>query len=89
MERQTDTVELRIALDEQIVRDLLWQALAPEALVISKSLDDAIAKQQELLGVSLDGYQLSGISITVEAGTTYAELSYTATQARANRSASS
>jgi hypothetical protein len=77
MEQQTDTVELRIALAEQIVRDLLWQALAPEALVITNALSEAIAKQQDMLGVSLDGYQLSGISITVEAGTMYAELTYT------------
>jgi hypothetical protein len=81
-----DTIELRIALTEEIVRELLWQALVPEALVITKALNDAIAQQQDLRGFSLDGYALSGISITVEAGAMYAELTYSLAQAEAGAS---
>ena len=33
-----DTIELRIALTEEILRELLWEALVPEALVITKAL---------------------------------------------------
>jgi hypothetical protein len=76
MERSMDTIELRFALTEDIVRELLWQVLAPEALVITKSLNDAIARQQDVRGISLDGYTLSGVSVTVEAGTLHAELAY-------------
>jgi hypothetical protein len=78
-----DTIELRIALTEEIVRELLWQALEPEALVITKALNDAIAQQQDMRGISLDGYTLSGVSITVEAGIMHAELAYTPTRAEA------
>lgn len=76
-----DTIELRIGLTEEIIRELLWQALEPEALVITKALNDAIAQQQDLRGISLEGYTLSGVSITVEAGTMHAELAYTPTSA--------
>ena len=78
-----DTIELRIALTEEILRELLWEALVPEALVITKALNDAIAQQEELRGISLGGYTLSGVSITVEAGTVYAELAYSLAQAEA------
>jgi hypothetical protein len=78
-----DTLELRIMMTEEIVRELLWLALAPEALVITGALNDAIAQQQAMRGISLDGYTLSGISVTVEAGTMHAELSYTLAQAQA------
>jgi hypothetical protein len=82
MEQSMDTIELRIALTEEIVRELLWQVLKPEALVITKALNDAIAQQQDRRGISLDGYTLSGVSITVEANTMHAELSYTPTRAK-------
>jgi hypothetical protein len=78
-----DTIELRITLSEEIIRDLLWQTLAPEALVINGALNDAITQQQDLHGISLDGYTLSGVSITVVAGTMHAELAYSPTQAKA------
>jgi hypothetical protein len=82
-----DTIELRIALTEEILRELLWEALVPEALVITKALNDAIAQQEELRGISLGGYTLSGVSITVEAGTVYSELAYSLTQAEAGADA--
>lgn len=71
-----DTIELRIALTEQLIRELLWRTLAPEGLVITSALNDAIAQQQALREISLDGYQLTGISVTVEGGRMHAELSY-------------
>ena len=73
----------RIVINEEIVRELLWHALVPDALVITGALKDAIAQQQAMHGIALDGYTLSGISVTVEAGTMHAELSYTPTQAQA------
>jgi hypothetical protein len=79
-----DTIELRIALSEEIVRALLWQALAPEALVINGALNDAMRRQQDLRGISLDGYMLSGVSVTVDAGTMHAELAYSPTQAKSH-----
>lgn len=72
-----DTIELRIVVTEEIVRQLLWQALAPEALVMTGALNDAIEEQAARLGVSRAGYALTGISVTVEAGVMRAELSYT------------
>jgi hypothetical protein len=63
---------------EEIARELLWTALTPDALVLTGALNDAIAQQQDLRGVALEGYQLTGISITVESGAMYAELTYTA-----------
>jgi hypothetical protein len=82
-----ETIELRITLTEEIVRELLWQALEPEALIITKALNDEIAQQQDMRGISLDGYVLSGISITVEAGIMHAELAYTLAQAEAGSGA--
>jgi hypothetical protein len=76
-----DTVELRIAMTEELVRELLWHALAPEALVMTGALNKAIEQQLALRGVALDGYTLSGISVA-EAGTMWAELSYIRQQAR-------
>jgi hypothetical protein len=76
-----DTVELRIAMSEELVRELLWHALVPEGLVMTGALNKAIKQQQAMRGVSLDGYALSGISVAVEAGVIHAELSYTQQQA--------
>lgn len=72
-----EPIELRIVLTEDMIRDLLWRALAPEALVMTGAINQAIAQQQVQLGVSLDQYRLTGISITTTAGMVYAELSYT------------
>lgn len=80
MDLPRDTIELRIALTEEILTELLWHALTPDALVFTSALNDAIAQQQTIRGISLDGYTLSGISVTVEPGAMHAELSYTATQ---------
>jgi hypothetical protein len=79
-EQTMDTIELRIALTEEMVRELLWQVLVPEALVITQALNDAIAQQLDLRGISLEGYTLSGISVTVDAGVMHAELAYSPTQ---------
>lgn len=72
-----DTIELRIGLTEELVRELLWHTLAPEGIVMTGALSDAIAQQETLRDISLDQYQLSGISVTSESGTMHAELSYT------------
>jgi len=72
-----DMIELRIDLTEELVRELLWLALAPEGIVMTSALSDAIAKQAALRDIALDQYRLTGISVTVEAGQMYAELSYT------------
>jgi hypothetical protein len=73
-----DTIELRITVTEEMLRELLWQALAPQGLVMTGALNDAIAQQQAARGTSLDGYALTGISITVDDGLIRAELTYTA-----------
>jgi hypothetical protein len=70
-------LELRIQVTEEIARELLWRALMPDAIVLTNTLNESIAKQQELREVSLEGYQLTGISITTENGAMYAELTYT------------
>jgi hypothetical protein len=80
MDLPRDTIELRIALTEELVRELLWHALAPGALVFTNALNDAIAQQQAIRGISLDGYALSGISVTVEPGAMHAELSYSSSK---------
>lgn len=80
MELPRDTIELRIALSEEMMIELLWHALAPDALVFTSALNDAIAQQQAMRGVSLDGYALSGISVTVEPGAMHTELAYTSAQ---------
>ena len=74
-----DSIELRITVTEEMLRELLWHALAPEALVMTASLSDAITQQQGLRNISLDGYRLTGISVTVEDTAIHAELAYTAT----------
>jgi hypothetical protein len=43
-----DTIELRIDLTEELVRELLWRALAPEGIVMTSTLSDAIAQQEAL-----------------------------------------
>ena len=73
-----DTIELRIPLTEELVRELLWYALTPDALVMTTALNDAIMEQQSARGVSLDDYTLTGISVTIEPDLMHAELTYTA-----------
>src|SRR5215510_2553697 len=75
-----DTIELRITVTEEMLRELLWQALAPGALVMTSALNDAIAKEQAARGTSFDEYALTGISVTIESDIVHAELTYTATQ---------
>ena len=72
-----DTIELRIDLTKELVRELLWHTLAPAGIVMTSALSDAIAQQEALRDISLDEYQLSGISVISELGTMHAELSYT------------
>ena len=76
MERAHDAVELRFALSEEMVRELLWHALAPEATVITRALNDAIGRQAELRSITLDEYDLTGVTVTVEASVMHAELTY-------------
>jgi hypothetical protein len=80
MQLPRDTIELRIALTEEMMVELLWHALTPNALVFTSALNNAIAQQQAIRGVSLDGYALSGISVTMEPGAMHAELAYTSAQ---------
>jgi hypothetical protein len=72
-----DTIELRIELTEELVRELLWLALAPQGIVMTSTLSDAINKQAALRDIALDQHQLTGISVTVDAGHMHAELAYT------------
>jgi len=79
-----DTIELRIEVTEEMVRELLWRALTPAAIVMTGALNDAIEQQQALRNVSLDGYQLAGISVTIENGEMHAELAYMPIKSAAN-----
>jgi hypothetical protein len=72
-----DTIELRIDLTEELVRELLWRALVPEGIIMTSTLSAAIAKQAALRDISLEKYQLSGVSVTVDPSGMHAELSYT------------
>jgi hypothetical protein len=76
MERSHDAIELRFALSEEMVRELLWHALAPEATVITRALNDAIRQQADLRGITLDEYDLAGVTVTGEAGVMHAELTF-------------
>jgi hypothetical protein len=78
-----DRVELRIQVSDDIARESLWHALAPEALAITAGLHAAVEQQWMLRELPADGYQLQGISVTNENGTLYAELVYVAADARA------
>jgi hypothetical protein len=75
-----DMIELRIPLTEQLIRELLWRTLASEGIVMTSTLNDAIARQAAMRAISLDGYQLAGISVTAEGGALHAELSYMPSQ---------
>jgi hypothetical protein len=79
-EQSTDTIELRIDMTEELIRELLWRALAPQGIVMTSALSDAIAQQEAMRDISLDKYQLTGISVTVEPDTMHAELTYTPLQ---------
>ncbi|HEU4324372.1 MAG TPA: hypothetical protein VFS21_14560 [Roseiflexaceae bacterium] len=70
-------IELRIELTEELLRELLWRALTPDAIVMMGALSAAITKQQERQNVSTAGYQLTSISVTLEGGSAFAELGYT------------
>ena len=72
-----DPIELRIDLTEELVRELLWLALAPEAIVMTGALRDALAREQSIRGISIEGYRLTGISVTAEPSAMHAELAYT------------
>jgi hypothetical protein len=72
-----DTIELRIELTEELVRELLWLALAPQGIVMTSTLSDAINKQAALRDIALDQHRLTGISVTADAGRMHAELAYT------------
>jgi membrane protease subunit (stomatin/prohibitin family) len=62
-----------------MVQDLLWRTLSPESIVMTRALNDAIAEQEQRLGVSTDGCQVVSISVTHEAQSMYAELGYART----------
>ncbi len=66
-----------IEITQEMVRELLWHAIAPNATVLQRELTSAIEQQQSLLDVSLDGYELTGISVVGENAEMYAELTYT------------
>ena len=66
-------LELRIEVTEEIAHELLWRALMPDAIVLTNTLNEAIARQQELREVSLEGHQRTGISITTENGAMYSD----------------
>ena len=72
-----DPIELLIDMTEELVRELLWLALAPEAIVMTGALRDALAREQSIRGISIEGYQLTGISVTAEPSGMRAELAYT------------
>lgn len=74
------TIDLRIEITQEMLRELLWHAIAPDATVLQRELTHAIEQQQELLDVSLDGYELTGISVVNENTGMFAELSYTLVQ---------
>jgi hypothetical protein len=80
MTSDRQTIELRIEITQEMIRELLWHAIAPDATVLQRELTRAIEQQQSLLEVSLDGYELTGISVVDEHGDLYAELTYTRAQ---------
>lgn len=74
---RVDNIEMRFELTEEMLREFLWQMLDPNSLVIQQTLNNALAQQQEQLGIQIDDYRLTGVSVTNERGTMHAELTYT------------
>lgn len=77
MTSDTPPVELRIEITQEMVRELLWHAIAPNATVLQRELTHAIAQQQSLSDVALNDYEITGISVINDNGAMYAELTYT------------
>jgi hypothetical protein len=77
-----DRYEIRLELDEVIARELLWQALVPEAMVLTPALSKAIAAQQERLGVPAEGYHVAGISVAHDPTGMYAEVEFACDEER-------
>jgi hypothetical protein len=77
MMETVNQVELRFELDEDLLRELLWRALTPDAIVMMGGLSEAITRAQEHQRVSIAGCQLTGVSVTYEQGRPFAELGYT------------
>jgi hypothetical protein len=77
MAAERPTIDLRIEITQEMVRELLWHAIAPDATVLQRELTNAIEQQQSLLDVSLVGYQITGISVVNEHEAIFAELRFT------------
>lgn len=75
--RRDNQFDLRIPVTEEMIRELLWHALVPEGMVMLGELNSAIGRQEDLLGVSVEGCRITGITVTTENGTMYAEIEYT------------
>jgi hypothetical protein len=72
------TYEFRIELTDQIIQELLWQALTPDdSIVMTPFLNDALEQQYAQIGAPPAGAQLSGISVSTREDGVYAEITYT------------
>ena len=70
--------ELRIELNDVIVQELIWHAIEPGAITMTRALNEAIEQQQAQLGPPPEGARVSGVSVVSEQGRMYAEIAYTA-----------
>lgn len=70
-------IEIRFELTEEMLREFLWQMFDLDSLVIQHTLNKTLAQQHEQLGIQIDDYRLTGVSVTDESGTMHAELAYT------------
>ena len=68
--------EIRMELTEEMVQELLWRTLQPDALVIARAFNEALAQHAEMIGVAPDGMPLTGVNVTFEQGKVFAELTY-------------
>lgn len=74
--KMMDERELRIPVTEEMVRELLWRALTPDAIVMLHDLNDALEQHDAPFRTSPEMYQITGISVTTENGVMYAEIKY-------------
>lgn len=72
-----ETIELRVEINEEAMRELVWQALSPDALVITSAWNAALEQQYAAVGQPSDEYVLTGVSTVIENGSVFAELTYT------------
>jgi hypothetical protein len=68
--------EIRVELTDRMVQELMWRALMPDSIAMMPTFNEAVEQQHAQLGPPPQGARISGVSVTAEEGSMFAEITY-------------